>query len=225
MSMKICEIFRTLSGEGLKIGYPTTYVRTYGCNMTPICPFCDTKYSVDSKEYKIMSEHEVFEEIQRLDTTNLTFTGGEPFLQFESIEIIMRKVWNRLGNYEIQFQFETNGKLYKKLDYWEDICTVSISPKLHAIDNEYIQSLKNWRSQGNINRYFKFVYEGLETVKNIKKLEKDMNGFGTLPIYLMPEGRGFNKKVYQECYEICIKNNWRLSPRMQCIVWDDAKGK
>lgn len=39
----ISEIFLSTQGEGPKIGYPTIFVRVYGCNMKPFCSWCIEK--------------------------------------------------------------------------------------------------------------------------------------------------------------------------------------
>ena len=42
--MKICEIFSSIEGEGIRQGYLCTFVRTVGCNLR--CgDWCDSKYT------------------------------------------------------------------------------------------------------------------------------------------------------------------------------------
>lgn len=41
-NLKICEIFDSISGEGLRAGKVCTFTRFSGCNLD--CAFCDTKY-------------------------------------------------------------------------------------------------------------------------------------------------------------------------------------
>ena len=62
--MKVKEIFRSLQGEGVLIGTPTTFVRTVGCNLD--CHWCDTKYAREGGED--MSVEQIMLRIKELDT-------------------------------------------------------------------------------------------------------------------------------------------------------------
>lgn len=82
--MRICEIFRSIQGEGLTMGLPTTFVRTVGCNLR--CSWCDTQYSMEGGEE--MSLDEIMEAVG--DARTVCVTGGEPLLQPEMPELIGR---------------------------------------------------------------------------------------------------------------------------------------
>jgi len=81
--MKICEMFRSIQGEGLMIGALTFFVRTSGCNLD--CKWCDTKYSKEEKGTDI-SVDEIVKEAG--DIKNICVTGGEPLLQDEVYELM-----------------------------------------------------------------------------------------------------------------------------------------
>jgi len=82
--MRICEIFRSIQGEGLTMGLPTTFVRTVGCNLR--CSWCDTQYSMEGGEE--MSLDEIMEAVG--DARTVCVTGGEPLLQSDMPELIGR---------------------------------------------------------------------------------------------------------------------------------------
>lgn len=82
--MRICEIFRSIQGEGLTMGLPTTFVRTVGCNLR--CSWCDTQYSMEGGEE--MSLDEIMEAVG--DARTVCVTGGEPLLQPDMPELIGR---------------------------------------------------------------------------------------------------------------------------------------
>ena len=48
--MQINEIFSSIDGEGIRTGYLTTFIRSFGCNLS--CSYCDTVYAcvVDENE-------------------------------------------------------------------------------------------------------------------------------------------------------------------------------
>lgn len=81
--MKICELFRSIQGEGLIIGSLTFFVRVSGCNLN--CKWCDTRYSKTEKGTD-MSVDEIAEEAGGI--RDICITGGEPLLQDEVYELM-----------------------------------------------------------------------------------------------------------------------------------------
>ena len=82
--MRICEIFRSIQGEGLTMGLPTTFVRTVGCNLR--CSWCDTQYSMEGGEE--MALEQIIGAVG--DARTVCVTGGEPLLQPDMPELIGR---------------------------------------------------------------------------------------------------------------------------------------
>ncbi|MFA5312878.1 MAG: radical SAM protein [Methanomassiliicoccales archaeon] len=99
--MKICEIFRSLQGEGVLIGTPTTFVRLTGCNLE--CSWCDTEYA--RTEGTEMSLEEVLAKVKELDTTFVCITGGEPMKQGKATIKLMEMLLD--AGYNVTL--ETNG--------------------------------------------------------------------------------------------------------------------
>jgi 7-carboxy-7-deazaguanine synthase len=75
--IKINEIFYSIQGETTYTGFPTTFVRTTGCNLR--CTYCDTKYSY--YEGTFQNQDEILAEIKKNPTPYVCITGGEPLLQ------------------------------------------------------------------------------------------------------------------------------------------------
>ncbi len=82
--MRICEIFRSIQGEGLQMGLPTVFVRTVGCNLR--CTWCDTGYSFEGG--REMSLDEIVREVG--DCPRVCLTGGEPMLQPDAVDLMRR---------------------------------------------------------------------------------------------------------------------------------------
>lgn len=98
--MRICEIFRSIQGEGLQMGLPTVFVRTVGCNLR--CSWCDTGYSFEGG--REMTLDEIISEVG--DCPRVCLTGGEPMLQPDSIELMRRLLALGKG-----IDLETNGSV------------------------------------------------------------------------------------------------------------------
>ncbi len=105
---RITEIFYSIQGEGIYVGYPQVFVRFSGCNLEN-CRFCDTP----GTEYKEMGIQELMENIIAVDKNyhSISLTGGEPLLQIDFLERFL-EVFNT--NHRIYL--ETNGTLPQNLE-------------------------------------------------------------------------------------------------------------
>ena len=96
----ISETFRSIQGEGKRIGCLTYFIRTVGCNLN--CSWCDTRYAMSGGNE--MSVKELCDLVK--DDDEICFTGGEPLLQKDAIELI-----DRLSSAGKTVVIETNGSI------------------------------------------------------------------------------------------------------------------
>ncbi|MEC0229008.1 7-carboxy-7-deazaguanine synthase QueE [Paenibacillus alba] len=76
------EIFETVEGEGTRAGFPTVFVRLFGCNLR--CSWCDTKYSYPPAEAEnVMTIAEIVSKVSSFRSRHICLTGGEPLLYGE----------------------------------------------------------------------------------------------------------------------------------------------
>ncbi|MCQ2086035.1 MAG: radical SAM protein [archaeon] len=99
--MRICESFKSIQGEGKKIGIPTYFIRTVGCNLN--CAWCDTQYASLERGTDIPLDN-----IMAMvgNCNDVCLTGGEPLLQKDTIELL-----ERLLNSNKTIVLETNGSI------------------------------------------------------------------------------------------------------------------
>ena len=71
------DIFSSLQGESSSTGYPTTFVRLYGCNMH--CSYCDQPQNKENA--KRMTIREITEKVDEFGLIRVCVTGGEPVIQ------------------------------------------------------------------------------------------------------------------------------------------------
>lgn len=93
------DIFSSLQGESSSTGYPTTFVRLYGCNMH--CSYCDQPQNKENA--KRMTIHEIVEKVNEFGLSRVCVTGGEPVIQ---------PYWKELVNclmFTHDVSVETNG--------------------------------------------------------------------------------------------------------------------
>ena len=232
----LSECFLSIQGEGPEVGVPTIFVRVFGCNMKPPCPWCDSMYAVqkiDDTAERVPVEA-VVNKIREYDCLDVTFTGGEPLLYQEQMHSIMQLL-SLTDNYK--FHFETNGLIIPPWEWTEKFdITYAVSPKLHAIElkedqhlhndcGAYIGCLRRWCTFMKDNMFFKFVYEGPETIEKLKLLKRMLMGMHNgIDIYLMPEGNEFDEKKYKDCADECIKHHYKMTPRLHNIIWGPKRG-
>lgn len=241
--LEVSEIFESIQGEGPSIGTPALFIRLRRCNLQ--CIRCDTKYtwsktSPGYQQYTLYTPQALADEINASRAPLVVITGGEPLIWHSQIAAILP----RLRPFEqVLIEIETNGTIApgRILDASGQVC-FNISPKLSSSGNKGLQMiipsvLREYVSLGareslslNCRRrepiVFKFVVreDTLDTdVAEIVQLEAD---YFLSPIYLMPEG--ITEQAILSCMRqlvpVCKEYNWRLSPRLQILLWGNRRG-
>src|SRR5688572_945542 len=82
--VKLTEIFLSIQGEAVSVGWPTVFVRLTGCPLR--CGYCDTQYAFHGGEWFTIAE--VSERVAQFNTRHVCVTGGEPLAQKGCIELL-----------------------------------------------------------------------------------------------------------------------------------------
>lgn len=208
----MCEIFYSIQGEGVNIGKPSVFVRLAMCNLR--CEWCDTLYAVLPRyknRWVEMKEDEVVRSIKKYNSNHVVWTGGEPTLQIDEVEKVIRK----LKNYT--HEIETNGTLWFNTSLFKN---VNISPKKQAINSELLKKFNECE-----NVYFKFVIEDEENLKFWLRLIERV-GLDRKKCIFMPEGKGRRSILKKSLWliERCKECNIRFSPRLQVMLYGWKEG-
>lgn len=203
--LHISEIFESIQGEGPWIGYPVTFVRTYGCNLN--CPFCDTSYAKGPHcsyfEYTIDGLVDV---ILKTRPNFIVFTGGEPTLQMDELRLVIKRIKNAAPLKSIAL--ETNGTLEIDTDVFD---VIVVSPKSMSV-------VHRWCSVPNV--YMKFLVENEDDLDDVKQ-QIDANTFSNIP-YVMPIGTHADeiKEVSKRIVDAVISKRMDviLSPRLHVLM-------
>lgn len=102
--IKVSEIFRSIDGEGIRSGYPVTFIRLYGCNLK--CSYCDSSYATTDGDYMLMSISDIIEHVDYFGLHRITLTGGEPLACDQCYELV-----TELTDAGYEVNIETNGSL------------------------------------------------------------------------------------------------------------------
>lgn len=171
--MRITEIFFSLQGEGLHAGLPTVFVRTTGCPLR--CTWCDSAYSFYGGEE--LSVDEILEAVDEHPTDRVCFTGGEPLVQKDAVDLVQR-----LLDDDRHVVIETSGSLdlsdYVDMQPREALClSVDVKcPSSNMQDENKLDELARLAEHDQVKfvigseedyRYAKGVIDDTDTVANI----------------------------------------------------------
>jgi 7-carboxy-7-deazaguanine synthase len=225
--MNVMEIYRSIQGEGMLMGVPTTFVRFFACNLR--CSWCDTKYSWsirDGGTWESMTPQEVTARVHALGTRHVVLTGGEPTLHKDLPQLAY--LLKDLGHH---LTIETNTTLFPEavvplIDLW------SLSPKLSSAGENYVcypiikRFLQELRAD---QQQWKFVVRDTTDEQGLRELLSRFPIFikQQLPIILQPEGDTATPDyptALEQLAERVRDAFWqdyyvRVLPQLHVIIW------
>jgi len=240
--MKISELFYSLQGEGKRIGVPSFFIRTNGCNLR--CKFsggnlCDTPYTSwnpeDENNIGELSVDNIISEYKNSGADEVVITGGEPALQHDELADLCSK----LKVLDAYITLETNGT--RAGQFLEYIDLISVSPKLkssipfdtnqekmHTQNRINLNVLKAYQDitiKRNKDIQWKFVYCDINDIEEILLLQKEI-GFFSKDVYLMPEGlTDLDISVKRkELAGVCKKYRFNYTERLHILIWGSKRG-
>ncbi|MDR0335150.1 MAG: radical SAM protein [Methanomassiliicoccaceae archaeon] len=205
--MKICELFRSVQGEGVMIGSVTYFIRSVGCNLS--CEWCDTKYSrTGGRE---MSVREMMECVK--DERNVCVTGGEPLLQDDIYELL-----DALVSEGKNVVLETNGSV--------DISKVPSSERLMiSMDIKCPSSGMSDKMIGSNIKYLKRTDQLKFIIGDGSDLEYAISFIGSheirCAVIFSPVGGMDIEPLAEEAIERGL--NVRVLPQLHKIIWGNKR--
>lgn len=210
----IKEIFASVQGEGVYIGYKQLFIRFSLCNLN--CKYCDTDFESDLKKY---SPSELAKEVSKYDDIHsVSLTGGEPLLHTAFL-----KEFLPLTNKKIYL--ETNGTLYKNFEEiieYTDITAADI--KLNSVSGngdlfELHKKFMEVAIKAKKEIFAKVVFDEEITNEEITKTVELAKTFN-IPLILQPKFDGeklnLSNTVIYKIFDIFNKKyeNVRLIPQV-----------
>jgi 7-carboxy-7-deazaguanine synthase len=208
---------------------------------------CDTPYSSHNPEKNKMEINDIIE-IVKENTWNqnikhIVISGGEPTMQTEALEELLEK----LSDMGYHTTIETNATIYsEKISRNTDL--ISMSPKLASstpykqnlegtgikynekwvekhererINIPVIQSYINDKINGWNDIQLKFVVATEQDITEIEEILKQLVGWESSDICLMPEGVDVNTLNSRTGWiaEQALKRGWRFTPRLHVMMF------
>lgn len=82
LTLSVNDIFESIQGESLSTGFPTTFIRLYGCPVR--CSYCDQPQD----DFKDMTVNEIMEKVKKFHHTHVCLTGGEPLIHYNWLPLV-----------------------------------------------------------------------------------------------------------------------------------------
>ena len=217
--MKVCEIFRSIEGEGLRTGLPAVFIRLHGCNLR--CSYCDSMYAVEGTDYKQMNVAQVLDAVKKFSgITHVTLTGGEPLIH-QDVEELLRQ----LSGNGYRVNIETNGTVPCKWHFPGLFYTMDWKCKSSGMTAK--MKMENLETLGS-NDVLKFVVGTIEdlketenVVKSLAEKKSDMPHLFVSPVF----GNLSNEEIVNWLLNsnIMVKNNVRFQVQLHKIIWDPER--
>ena len=223
------EIFYSVQGEGVSLGEPSVFLRLATCNLA--CSWCDTKYTWDWQNFNYQTEvvelgpEIVQQKIQAYDCSHVVITGGEPMLQQEELQPLVKS----LAAEGYTFEMETNGTIPPTPGMLRHIGQWNVSPKLRTSGNQVLEAqnpLALHTFAALPDAYFKFVIAIESDVDEVCTL-RDQYDLAPQRILLMPEGRTLDALARKSTWlpELCVRHGFRFTTRLHIILWGNERGR
>ena len=229
--LRIAEIFESLQGEGERVGIPSVFVRTSGCNLR--CRWCDTPYASWAPEGDRHAWDDLAANVLGREPRDVVLTGGEPMLLAELMPLA--HAVHEAGR---TITIETAGTVLPPgfLPSRLPCDLMSISPKLanstpdgawhdrheaRRDATEVIETLvANYRHQ------LKFVIEQPGDVDDVAAWLRRFPMIAGDRVFLMAQATDALRlaEITTWLQPLAEERGWRVSPRLHVELWGDARG-
>ena len=234
-TLEVSEIFGpTLQGEGPSAGQSAVFIRLRRCNLQ--CTWCDTRYTWDKadasyEQYAVWAPQDLAAEVRRLAgfrTELIVITGGEPLIWQRQLAPVVAKLQ---GFYRIEI--ETNGTILPPKVSWVNV-RYNVSPKLAnagmppQIHSRRQSALTTFAELSRRRRAsFKFVVTPDSWARDAATIAEMKHELHFTPPYVMIEGVNAIDQMLgmRAIADDAAKLGWRLTPRLQTLLWENERGR
>lgn len=227
--MRICELYKSIQGEGLLTGTESVFVRTSGCNLR--CHFCDTPFASWNPEGDEISVSSVVQQCRDLEASHVVITGGEPMLPATMVALT-----EALHGEAMHITIETAGTIDRPV-----VCDLmSISPKLSNSTPD-AEHYALWATRHEARRHrpdvirrltddyryqIKFVVDQPDDLREIETWLDEFPRICADRVLLMPQGTTTEELEQREPWirDYCASRGFRFCPRMHIVWYGNRRG-
>lgn len=219
-NFKVVEIFKSINGEGRRVGQLAIFIRLQKCNLN--CSYCDTRWANgDDAPYTLMSEDEIYDRILKSGIKNITLTGGEPLLH-KDVEILLEKIGE---NPNLSLEIETNGSIeLEKFSKLKNPPLFTMDYKLPSSKMENKMCLDNFKYL-TLKDTVKFVVGTIEDLKKAKEIIERYSLIGKCAVYFSPVFNSIDPIEIVKFMKENRLNGVNLQLQIHKFIWDpESKG-
>ena len=230
VAVKISELFYSVQGEGKLTGVPSVFVRASGCNLR--CTWCDTPYASWHPEGDDLSVAEIVQKARGFNAKHIVLTGGEPMIMPGIAELC-----STLKSSGQHITIETAATVFAPVD----MDLASLSPKLSnstPVEREAGRfAAAHDRQRLNIpviqqfidhapDFQLKFVVSNEQDLAEIDEILKQLRGWQSSDVMLMPEGIDAATLGERSAWiiDICKTRGFRFCPRLHIALFGNRRG-
>ena len=210
--MKVNEIFTSIDGEGIRAGYPVTFIRLCKCNMR--CSYCDTPYAFTDEDAEEMSVSHIIERIRKICASEyVTITGGEPlaFNKKEVVTLIMSLIFDGF-----KINIETNGSIGPPVKSNDSLFyTMDYKCKSSGMNN-----MMSWEALESLTErdVLKFVVGNKEDLDEAREVVNKLNTKAS--IFISPVFGQIDPKEIVNYIIVNKMHKCRVQLQLHKFIWD-----
>ncbi|UOE93490.1 radical SAM protein [Alkalihalobacillus sp. LMS39] len=219
--LPMVEIFETVEGEGSAAGFPTVFVRVFGCNLR--CTWCDTTYSYAPAKPEFQATvGEIINRISQFHSKRICFTGGEPLLHGKK-SFALLEAMAKLDTI-VDIHVETNGAIHlqpyanyrKQNEHWSKVRFV-MDYKLQGSGEESKMELENFNYFSEKDE-IKFVIANDDDFTRAKEIISSYHKKGQ--VLFSPVWETMPPKILVEKVLDAKLSDVKVSLQLHKIIWD-----
>ena len=215
--MRVSEIFESIDGEGIRVGYPVTFIRLFGCNLR--CSYCDSRYACEGNDYTEMDIADVVDKVIDFGHNKVTLTGGEPLIH-RDVKYLIKELLDR--GYELNIETDGAVPLYNigpmTKANWKR-CIITLDYKCPSSGMEDKMLISNFEMLTK-NDVLKFVVGSDEDLKRAKQVIEENQLAGKCNIYFSPV---FGNIEGKQIVEFLLENKMdyaRVQLQLHKFIWN-----
>ena len=218
--LKVVEIFKSIDGEGIRSGYPVTFIRLHGCNLS--CSYCDSRYACEDDSYAELTVAQIMKVVENCGLKNITLTGGEPLIH-ENVDELIEALTSNGYSVNVETNGSVNIEKFRNIERDGKKLFFTLDYKCNSSNMEDKMDTSNFRLLTDKD-VLKFVVGSKEDLDKMRFIiNNNWNKLKDVNVFVSPV---FGKIDPQDIVMYIIEKNIpnvRMQLQLHKFIWDPNK--